>query len=41
MSNDIITTEAETEFNARFPEGTEPTDADAQAFAQAWFDEIM
>lgn len=41
MSNDIITTEAENEFNARFPEGTEPTDADAQAFAQEWFDEIM
>lgn len=40
MSSDIITTEAETEFNARFPEGTY-TDADAEAFAQAWFDEIM
>lgn len=43
MSRDIITTETETAFFARFPEDgeAEPTQEDALAFAQEWLEEVL
>jgi len=40
---DIVTTEAETKFNARFPEDgeAEPTQEDLRAFAHAWLEEVL